>query len=130
MIKVVLIQDGSSGVRSLDLVTGLVSFMDRVVGPIQLVIIASDSDISIYLKSIKNPTISIVIFLLFLNLSFQISSLLMMIIIMLQVPPGMKESLTDLTTDVSNVQHLMACQHLTKVQIIHQGLDLEFVLRI
>ena len=68
VIKVVLIQDGSSGVRSLDLVTGLVSFMDRVVGPIQLVIIASDSDISIYLKSIKNPTISIVIRLLSLNL--------------------------------------------------------------
>ena len=70
MIKVVLIQDGSSGVRSLDLVTGLVSFMDRVVGPIQLVIVASDSNISIYLKSIKDPTISIVIFLLLLHLSF------------------------------------------------------------
>ena len=35
--------------------------------------------------------------------------------LILQVPPAVKDSLSDLSTDMYNVQHLMACQQLTKV---------------
>ncbi|XP_063677354.1 uncharacterized protein LOC134813483 isoform X3 [Bolinopsis microptera] len=59
-------EDGSTGLKSLDLVSGLLSFLDHIPGPVQL------------------------------------------------VPPQVKDTLIDLTSDMNNIQHIMACQQLTK----------------
>ncbi|KAL5265828.1 hypothetical protein ACHWQZ_G006499 [Mnemiopsis leidyi] len=59
-------QSGSSGIRTLALVSDLISFMGHTMVPIGL------------------------------------------------VPPAVKDSLSELTTDMNNIQHLMACQQLTK----------------